>query len=188
MAPPEHTTRWVGQALSILADVPPSLLVTLAVGFGLLLAAYAKAARDRKAFQVTLVEEHSFWGVYGNPTGPLTCNFNATFRVHNLTAAPLRLVRLRLISPRVKGEILTRQIFPQRTSPGPIKQQLEPCQSRTYWATIVYRGAPKGNRERDIPVVIGIFDSTGREVRLKLKCRSDSRFTNGAPPLPGHTA
>jgi len=157
------------------------------------LRAYQAEARLRKTFHLTPITQQCHWSVSNQADGSMVTQIVAHFAVKNQSPSPVGLVGVRIIKPKIKGEVLhndilvrqqhgrmygTAQISDYRIAPGTTL----PCH-----AMVMTRGEPGGSRERDLDVTLAIKDEDGNEQRVSVLCRGVRNAKPAEDPIPVET-
>jgi hypothetical protein len=125
-----------------------------------------QAARRVLTFIPRLHE--SIWNLVKQQDDTFTSQFRLSFDVGNPTQRPLRLVKIRLLRPKMKGEVVNAEILlPEVGSPFHSNMHaVPPNRSVTATAHIIVRGAAAAAGRR-VHATIGVTDQYGVEYRVK---------------------
>jgi hypothetical protein len=158
-----------------------SLVVRAAHGLSV-----ARAAR--RTFHMSPDERQSFWATARQRDDSTTTQIVVRFTAKNLTDAPLGLVSVRLIRPKIRGEIVHADVMVRAVDSDlyggvahsghriPAKDILPATTS------IIIRGVPKKAPGGTLALALGITDEDGNEQYLKLALKGT------APPKPDDRA
>ncbi len=145
-------------------------------------------AKARKTFYATPIAQHCYWSVAKQPDDSLVTQIVADLAVKNQSAAPIGLMRARVIKPRIGGEVLhdmitvreqhghmhgTAYVSGYRVPPG----TLLPAR-----VVVMIRGKPCRSEGEDLLVVLGISDDDGHEQRVKVVCKCMRKPTPANQP------
>ncbi|PUE18518.1 hypothetical protein B9Z43_12025 [Limnohabitans sp. MMS-10A-192] len=152
--------------------------------------AFQAEARVRKTFHLTPIAQQCHWSVSKQADGSMVTQIVANFAVKNQSSSPVGLVGVRVIKPKIKGDVLhddilvrqqhgrmygTAQVSDYRIAPGTTL----PGQ-----AMVMIRGEPGGSRERDLDVTLGIKDEDGNEQRVAVLCWGVKNAKPSDDPIP----
>lgn len=139
--------------------------------------AYQAEARLRKTFHLTPITQQCHWSVSKQADGSMVTQIVAHFAVKNQSSSPVGLVGVRVIKPKIKGEVLHNDIL-VRQQQGRMfgtaqvsDYRIAPGTTLPGHAVVMVRGAPGGSMERDLDFTLGITDEDGNEQRVSVLCR-----------------
>lgn len=140
--------------------------------------AYQAEARLRKTFHLTPITQQCHWSVSKQADGSMVTQIVAHFAVKNQSSSPVGLVGVRVIKPKIKGEVLHNDIL-VRQQQGRMfgtaqvsDYRIAPGTTLPGQAVVMVRGAPGGSMERDLDFTLGITDEDGNEQRVSVLSRS----------------
>ncbi len=146
-------------------------ILTLARGLDAIVTGYRvhrKNSEDRRTLRLVPRHHPCWWHLAKQLDDSFVTQMSLEVDATNLTDRPVRIVKVRLIRPRTKGELLRGDVcLPQAGSPyHSNRHAVPPHDTATASLHIMVRGAlaPQG---RPIRVTIGITDQFGNEYRLK---------------------
>ncbi|MBZ5493867.1 MAG: hypothetical protein LAO76_23350 [Acidobacteriia bacterium] len=191
-----------GIAASVPATARPWIIVggvvfaalAVARGIGILIheiPAWKASAEARRRFHLIAIPQQSHWSSSKQADDSIVTQVAIRFLVKNRTANPLALVNTRLISPRIRGEILhddvslravDRNIYGSAVHSGHV---IPPNTSLPASVTIMIRGVPRKKVGKEVRVTIGVRDDEGHEQRANVNVRviSASQATAAVPSL-----
>jgi hypothetical protein len=164
-------------------------IVVLGVVFGVLAVARAtgaliqrisvwKASADsRRRFHLMSDPQQSHWSSSKQPDDSVITQVAARLLVKNRTSGPLALVQARLITPRVRGEIVhsdvsvravDRNIYGSAAHSG---HTIPPGMSLPVSVTIMIRGVPWRKMDSRVRAIIAVTDDEGHEQRVAIDMR-----------------
>jgi hypothetical protein len=138
---------------------------------------WRKARDERRRFQVTAEPQQSFWSSSKQADGSIVTQVVARVVVKNRTAEPLGLAHVRLIRPKIRGEIVhedvsvrgvTRNIYGSAAHSGHL---IPPKMSLPASASVMVRGVPWWKPKNEVRVKIAIGDDEGYERMVVFKMR-----------------
>ncbi len=138
---------------------------------------WRSARAKRRKFHITANEQQSFWHSPKQPDGSIMTQVAARLLVKNLTDEPLTLVGVRLLKPRIRGEIASsdvsvravdRNIYGDAFSSG---HGIPPRMALPASAHLMIRGVSWREPKKEIRVTIAIRDDEGWEERVKMTMR-----------------
>jgi hypothetical protein len=152
---------------------------------------WRKAREERRRFHLTADPQQSFWSSSKQADGSIITQVVARLAVKNRTDEPLGLARVRLLKPRIRGEIVhedvsvravNRNIYGTAAHSGHL---IPPKMSLPASASVMIRGVPWRKPESEVRVKIGISDDEGYEqiVVFKIRVMSAPPATPARPPL-----
>lgn len=147
-------------------------------------------ARVRKTFHLTPIAQQCHWGVSKQADGSMVTQIVAHLAVKNQSSLPVGLVGLRIIKPKIKGEVLHNDIL-VRQQQGRMygtaqvsDYRIAPGTTLPGQAMVMIRGEPGGSSERDLDVTLGITDEDGNEQRVSVLCRGMRHAKPSDDPIP----
>jgi hypothetical protein len=152
--------------------------------------AWRKARDGRRRFYLSAEPQQSFWSSAKQADDSIVTQVVVRFIAKNLTSEPLGLARARLIKPRIHGEIVhedvgvravNSNIYGDAAHSGHV---IPPRMSLPATASVMVRGVPWWEPEKQVRVKIGIIDDEGSEEILTL----DLRVFSGKPAEPARPA
>ena len=148
------------------------------------LPAWKKTRNERRRFHATPEMQQSFWSSAKQADGSIVTQIIARLAVKNRTNEPLGLSHVRLIKPRIHGEVMHEDVS-VRAMRGNMYgtaahsgHLIPPKTVLPVSASIMIRGVPWRKPRNEIGVKIGISDDEGYEQTLILKMR-----VIGPPPV-----
>jgi hypothetical protein len=139
--------------------------------------AWQAASEARVKFVVTPIEQQCFWGVSKQVDGSFVTQVTGRFMVKNRTASPLYLMTVRLLRPRIRGEILPGLLTMQAIDSNMHGTAhvsghfIPPQYTLPVSTTILIRGVPKQKSGMmDATIEIADADANKGRVRLKIRC------------------
>jgi hypothetical protein len=195
-----------GVLLWVPALLPPAVRPWIIIGgitFGVLAAvrgaailfeqipAWRKAREEGRRFHVTAEPQQSFWSSAKQADGSIVTQVVASLVVKNRTAEPLGLVHVRLVKPKIRGEIVhedvsvravDRNIYGTAAHSGHL---IPPKMSLPASASVMIRGLPWWKPENEVRVKIAMGDDEGYEqiVVFKMRVISTPPATRARPPI-----
>lgn len=171
---PKEFGPWllVAVVLSNILAISRGISVVVNMGYNF------RAARiARRTLHLSPEGGQSFWATIRQKDDSTTTQVVVRFLVKNLTEAPLGLVAVRLIRPKIPGEIVHADVMMRAVDnrmygttahsghrvPG---KEILPAT-----ATIIIRGMPKQSPGEILPITLGVMDDEGNEQRLKLRLK-----------------
>ena len=153
--------------------------------------AWKKAREERRRFHVAAEPQQSFWSSSKQADGSIVTQVVARLAIKNRTDEPLGLAHMRLLKPRIRGEIVhedvsvravNRNIYGTAAHSGHL---IPPKMSLPASASVMIRGVPWRKPEGEVRVKIGISDDEGYEqiVVFKMRVMSAPTTTPARPPL-----
>jgi hypothetical protein len=146
-------------------------------------------ARLRKTFHLTPITQQCHWSVSKQADGSMVTQIVAHFAVKNQSASPVGLVEVRVIKPKIKGEVLHNDIL-VRQQQGRMfgtaqvsDYRIAPGTTLPGQAVVMVRGAPGGSTERDLDFKLGITDEDGNEQRVSVLCRGLKKAKPSDAPI-----
>lgn len=134
-------------------------------------------ARCRKTFFMTPIAHHCRWSIAKQADGSLVTQIVADFAVKNQSATPIGLIRVRVIRPTIRGEVL-HDMITVREQRGRMHgtaytsdHRIAPGTSLPASAMVMIRGRPRQDEGEDLNVVFGVSDEDGNEQRLSVVCK-----------------
>jgi hypothetical protein len=135
------------------------------------------AAKAKKTFHMSPVTQNCFWSVTKQPDDSMVTQITADLLVKNQSAASIGLIGVRLIKPRIKGDVVTEHILvrgERRHEYGSVfasGHRIPAGAALPAHATIFIRGVPTADENEPMTVTWGIKDDDGNEQRLVTICR-----------------
>lgn len=179
----------------------PPLVVAL-VAFGVLalfkwislvvgaLQASRASAKARKTFHATPITQQCHWSCSKQPDGSMSTQISAHLSVKNQSDAPLGLTTVRVISPKIRGDVLA-EFVTVREPQGPYyhaahesNSRIPPGTALPALALIIIGGLPRSSEERDLNVTLGIRDEDGNEQRVQALCKGRRTPKPSDKPIP----
>jgi len=153
--------------------------------------AWRKAREERRRFHVTAEPQQSFWSSSKQADGSIVTQVVARLVVKNRTDEPLGLAHVRLVKPRIPGEMVhedvvvravDRNIYGTAAHSGHL---IPPKMSLPASASVMIRGVPWRKPENEVRVKLAISDDEGYEqvVAFKMRVMSAPRPTPARPAL-----
>lgn len=139
--------------------------------------AWKKMRNERRRFHVTAEVQQSFWSSAKQADGSIVTQVVARLTVKNRTDEALGLSRVRLIKPRVRGEVVHEDVSVRavgRNMYGTAAHSgylIPPKMVLPASASVMIRGVPWRKPKNEIRVKIGISDDEGYEQIVVLKMR-----------------
>jgi hypothetical protein len=139
--------------------------------------AWKKMRNERRRFHVTAEVQQSFWSSARQADGSIVTQVVARLTVKNRTDEALGLSRVRLIKPRVRGEVVHEDVSVRavdRNMYGTAAHSgylIPPKMVLPASASVMIRGVPWRKPKNEIRVKIGISDDEGYEQIVVLKMR-----------------
>lgn len=139
--------------------------------------AWKKVRDDRRRFHITPEPQQSFWASSKQADGSITTQVVVRLTVKNRTEEPLGLVHVRLVKPRVRGEILHEDVSVRavdRNMYGTAAHSgylIPPKMILPASASVMIRGVPWGKLKNEVRVKIAISDDEGYEQSIAFKMR-----------------
>ena len=134
-------------------------------------------ARTRKTFYATPIAQHCRWSVTKQPDGSLVTQIVADFAVKNQSTMPVGLMRVRVIKPTIRGEVL-HDMITVREQRGRMHgtaytsdYRIAPGTSLPASAIVMIQGKPRKDESEDLTVIFGISDEDGNEQRIRVVCK-----------------
>jgi hypothetical protein len=130
----------------------------------------------RRTLYLTLNDNRSFWQVSKQQDGSMVTQFALHFMAKNRTSAPLHLLKVRVIRPRVRGEALTGLVFVRDVhrnvyGSAEVNGSHIPADGLLpVSANILIRGTPT-QKEGKLKTIVGIADENGNETRATFNLR-----------------
>jgi hypothetical protein len=119
--------------------------------------------RPRRRFYLTAVGSQNVWGTTRVlPDGSVNTQINAQLAVENFTDEVLHLVALRLVKPRIRGEVLVAHL--DIVGDGAIAAR----STRQVATMLIVRGTPKRNYGV-LDAVLSVADDEGHEQRVNVR-------------------
>jgi hypothetical protein len=148
------------------------------------------AAKARKTFHVTPIAKHCHWSSSKQADGSIVTQISAHFSVKNQSAGPIGLTNARVISPKIRGEVVedmvtvraqhSRMYGSARTS----DYRIEPATTLPAHVLVMIRGVPRVDEDRDLKVTLAISDEDGNEQRVCVVCKGVPKPNQGNKPVP----
>jgi hypothetical protein len=138
---------------------------------------WRSARAARRNFHITANPQQSFWHSPKQPDGSIMTQIAARLFVKNLTDDPLALVSVRLVKPRIGGEVVSSDIsvralgsniYGDAFSSGHV---IPPRMALPASAHLMIRGVPWHEPTNQVRVTIALQDDEGREERVKMTMR-----------------
>jgi hypothetical protein len=175
---PKDFRSWliVFAVLSNILAVARVIDVSLGVLSGL-----RKSRAAKRTFHLSSDDIQARWSTHKQRDDSMTTQINAWFLVKNLTDAPLGLVALRLIKPKIHGEVLHASIAvrPEDShtygSAAHSGYRIGPRSIAPAVVSLMIRGVPHLDAAKVLHATFGIADDEGNEQRIKIALR-------GSPP------
>lgn len=133
--------------------------------------------KARRKFHISANVQQSFLHFAKQPDGSIMTQVAARLFVKNLTGNPLALAGVRLVKPRVRGEVASsdvsvravdRNIYGDAFSSG---HAIPPGMALPASAHLMIRGVPWREPKKQVRVTIAIMDDEGWEERVKMTMR-----------------
>jgi hypothetical protein len=131
----------------------------------------------RKRFHLTAIPQQSHWSSSKQPDDSIVTQVAARLLVRNRTAIPLALVRARLVSPKIRGELVHDDVFVRAVdrniygSAADSGHVVPPGMSLPASATIMIRGVPRRKLGTQVRATIGVTDDEGHEQKVMINMR-----------------
>lgn len=122
---------------------------------------------SRRKFHLTPHGMRNIWGTTTLANGSVNAQFSADFVVKNMSGSVQRLIAVKMVAPRVTGDVIHAMIF----GPAGSVLELKPDAAKTANVQILVQGARMGGRDGDLDVVFAIANDEGYEQRVKAKLR-----------------
>lgn len=129
-----------------------------------------------KAFHIArTLSEH--WSTHRQADRSMTTQISAHVLIKNMTAAPLGLIGVKLVKPRIRGEVVAAHITVREQRGNmhgggeDIRHQIPPHGHSTASVLIIIRGVPGTRQDRDMPATLDLIDLEGRKQRVKVVCK-----------------
>jgi|GEM_PF-1965373 len=138
---------------------------------------WKKARDERRRFHVTPEPQQSFWSSSEQADGSIVTQVVARLVVKNRTTEPLGLASVRLLKPKVRGEIVhddvsVRAVNQNMYGTAAHSGHLIPAKmSLPASASVMMRGVPRRKPENEIRVKMAIADDEGYEQTFAFKMR-----------------
>jgi len=117
------------------------------------------------------------WNMTKQTDGSTTTQISVRLLVKNLTAAPLGLVNVRLMRPKIPGEVVCEDVS-IRSVRGNLYgsavhsgHMIPPKQALPATIMLIIRGTPKQQASEVLHVTLGVTDDEGNEQRIKVPLR-----------------
>lgn len=152
--------------------------------------AWSKNRDQRRRFYLTANPQQSFWSNAKQADDSIVTQVVVRFVAKNLTPEPLGLARVRLIKPKIHGEIVHQDvvvravdsnIYGDAAHSGHV---IPPRTSLPATASVMVRGVPWWEPKEQVRVKCGIIDDEGFEEILSI----DLRVVSGKPAEPAGPA
>lgn len=137
-----------------------------------------KASVDaRRRFHLIAVSQQSFWASAKQPDDSIVTQVVVRLLVKNRTAKPLTLVRARLVSPKVRGDIVhndisvravDRNVYGSAIHSGHV---VPPDMSLPASVGLLIRGVPRRKIGQQVRATIGVTDDEGFEQKVVIDMR-----------------
>jgi hypothetical protein len=181
--------------LVIVAVVSGTLTIfrLISVTHGKLMERLASQSK-RRTFHITPDPLQGRWHITRQVDDSMTTQIMLRGLVKNLTDAPLGLATLRLIKPRIEGEVLHADVSVPRAGSNVYGtathsgHQVPPKGSVPVSIHIMLRGTPRRDSSDALPVVIGVSDDEGNEQRTKATLKGEPRTRPVEPVFPSEKA
>ncbi|ROZ78265.1 hypothetical protein [Ramlibacter sp. WS9] len=146
-------------------------------------------AKARKTFYMTPIAQHCRWSVAKQADGSLVTQIVADFAVKNQSAAPIGLMRVRIIKPKIRGEVLTDMITVREQrghmhGTAHFDYRIAPGTSLPSRAMVMIRGKPRKDEGEDLTVVFGVSDEDGHEQHVRVVCKGMRKPKPSDLPIP----
>jgi hypothetical protein len=133
--------------------------------------AWKTAADARRRFHLTAVPQQSHWSSAKQADDSIVTQVAARLLVKNRTPGPLALVRSRLISPKIRGEIVhddvsIRSVDDNIYGSAHSGYVVPPGMSLPASAVIMIRGVPRRKLGKQVQATIGVTDDEGHEQKV----------------------
>jgi len=146
-------------------------------------------AKARKTFHVTPINQQCQWSSTKQADGSIVTQISAHLSIKNQITTPLGLTSARVISPKIRGEILMGMVT-VREQRGNMHgtahdsdHRIAPGTALPAHAIVMIRGVPRGAQDRDLDVMFGISDEDGNEQRVRVLCRGMRKPKAGDKPV-----
>jgi hypothetical protein len=128
----------------------------------------------RRTFHLSPDERQSFWGSTKQKDNSMTTQIVVRFAAKNLTESDLGFLSVRMIKPRIRGEVVHADVMVRAVNQNiygtavhsghrvPSKELLPAT------TMIIIRGTPRQRAGENLPVTLGIMDEEGNEQYLEL--------------------
>ena len=147
-------------------------------------------AKSRKTFHLTPIAQHCRWSVAKQSDGSLVTQIVADFAVKNQSAAPIGLIRARVIKPTIRGEVM-QDMITVREQRGSMygtahtsDHRIAPGTSLPASVLVMIRGKPRQDEGDDLAVVFGIGDEDGHEESVSVVCKGLRKPKPNDKPVP----
>lgn len=184
---PKTLRPWLVVSLVVFGVL--ALFKWVSVAFGEWRASRADA-KARKTFHVTPFAQKCDWSSAKQGDGSIVTQISAHFSVKNQSATPLGLTSARVISPKIRGEVLVGMVT-VREQHGHMHgtahtsgYRIAPGTALPAHALVMIRGLPRGAEDRDLDVTFGISDEDGNEQRVRVVCKGMRKPKPDDKPVP----
>lgn len=151
---------------------------------------WKKAREERRRFHVTAEPQHSFWASAKQADGSIVTQVVARLAVKNRTEEPLGLAHVRLVKPKIRGEIVHEDVSVRAVdsnmygSAAHSRHLIPPKMSLPASASVMVRGVPRRKVKNAVHVKIAITDDEGYEQVVAF----NMRVISAPPPTPARPA
>jgi hypothetical protein len=138
---------------------------------------WKKGREERKRFHLTADPQQNFWSSAKQGDGSIVTQVVTRLAVKNLTDEPIGLAHVRLLKPKIPGEIVHEDVSVRAVGSnlyGTAAQSGHVIPPRTFLpasASVLVRGVPRWKLGSEVDVKIAITDDEGHQQRLQLKMR-----------------
>jgi hypothetical protein len=138
---------------------------------------FKAAVAARRTFHMSPTSGQCHWNMTKQTDGSTTTQISAHFLVKNLTAAPLGLTNVRLITPRIRGEVLHEDVCVRAVGSNMYGttahsgHTIPAGRALPAHAHMLIRGVPKQRAEDNLQVTLGVTDDEGNEQRVQVLLR-----------------
>ncbi len=171
---PKETRPWLVGSVVLFGVLATFKWLDILIAF---VRARHAAAQARKTFHVTVVPQQCRWAVAKQPDDSLMTQIHVAFSVKNISASPVGLTRVRLIKPRLRGEVLHDMVM-IREQQGQMHgtalvsdHRVAAGTSLPGSATLHIIGRPPEADGEDLKILLGISDEDGHEERVNVVCK-----------------
>ncbi len=147
------------------------------------------SAKPPKPFHATPIAQFCHWSVSTQADGSSVTQLTADLFVKNQSDAPIGLMAARLVKPSIRGEVL-HDLITVRAQRGTMHgtafasgYRIAPGTALPARAVVMIRGEPRKAPDKNLPIVLGISDEDGHEVRVRVVCKGMAKREVGTPPV-----
>jgi hypothetical protein len=186
----DQTRRWI-------AAVATAFGIFAVCRFGSVATANIKTYRagveTRRTFHLTPIAQQCHWGSTRQQDGTITTQIAASFVAKNLSHRMLHLLTVRLIKPKISGEVLTNilliedRVSGEYGSAHATGRHIPPDAIRSVAINIILRGVPKqkAGRIRPLAALLSVADAEGNQQRVKVDLRPFDQNATALRAVPG---